>query len=381
MKTIPYGRHFIDANDIKSVSKALKQEKITSGNEIFKFEKKLKSFFGSKFATVCNSGTSALFLAFSSIDLKKKESVVMPAINFVASYNVAKLFGANVFLADVNKNTGQMSPEDVMECCKKYKLKKVKAILTMYNGGYPQNADNFIYLKKKLKCFVIEDACHALGAKYKYKKSFLKIGCCKHADISTFSLHPLKSITTGEGGIVTTNSKFLDQKIKRLRSLGINRNKKKHWQYDVLHNGLNLRLNDFQCALGLSQLKKLNLFLRSRKIIAERYSKELKDLKKILIPNYSINYKSSYHLYIINLKSKNLVIKEKLIKFMLKKKIFLQYHYIPLYKFSIFVDKFIGKNAEQYYKSSVSLPIYYGLKYHEQTKIIKLLKTFFKDYL
>ena len=119
MNFIPYGQHFIDSNDIRSVSKALKQKKITSGDEVVKFEKKLRDFFGSEFATVCNSGTSALFLAFSSINLKKKENIIMPSINFVASYNVAKLFGANVFLADVNKYTGQMSPEDVIACCKK----------------------------------------------------------------------------------------------------------------------------------------------------------------------------------------------------------------------------------------------------------------------
>lgn len=378
---IPYGRHSIDSNDIKSVSKALRQEKITSGDEVLKFEKRLKDFFGSKFTTVCNSGTSALFLAFSSINLKKKENIVMPAINFVASYNVAKLFGANVFLADVNKYTGQMSPEDVIACCKKNKLKKVKVIVTMYNGGYPQDAEKFFILKKKLGCLIIEDACHALGAKYKFKDNLFKIGSCKHADISTFSLHPLKSITTGEGGIVTTNSKFLDRKIKETRSLGISRNYKNHWKYDVLHYGLNLRLNDFQCALGLSQLKKLNLFIKKRKTIADRYSKELKDLSDILVPNYLKNYNSSYHLYIINFKLKNLDLKEKLIKFMLKKKIILQYHYIPLYKFTVFNDKYVGKNAEHYYQSSISLPIYYGLRYHEQTKVIKLLKVFFKKNL
>ena len=270
-----------------------------------------------------------------------------------------------------------MSPENVIACCKKNKLKKVKAILTMYNGGYPQDAEKFFILKKKLSCLIIEDACHALGAKYKFKDNLFKIGSCKHADVSTFSLHPLKSITTGEGGIVTTNSKFLDKKIKKTRSLGISRNYKNHWKYDVLHYGLNLRLNDFQCALGLSQLKKLNLFIKKKKKIADRYSKELKDLSDILVPNYLKNYSSSYHLYIINFKLKNLDLKEKLIKFMLKK-IILQYHYIPLYKFTVFNDKYVGKNAEHYYQSSISLPIYFGLRYHEQTKVIKLLKVFFK---
>ena len=187
MKLIPYGRHFIDHKDVGSVTKVLKREVITSGSEVEKFESKLRNYFKSKFATVCNSGTSALYLAFLAINLKKNDKVVMPAINFVASYNIVKTFGAKVFLADVDKYTGQMSPADVINCCKKYNLKKIKAILTMYHGGYPQNAEKFFSLKKKLKCFIIEDACHALGAKYKYKNSLIKIGSCKHSDISTFS--------------------------------------------------------------------------------------------------------------------------------------------------------------------------------------------------
>ena len=378
MKFIPYGRHFIDSKDIKSVTSALRQEKITSGDQVLKFEKKLENYFKCKFASVCNSGTSALYLAFLAIDLKKNDKIIMPAINFIASYNIAKTFGAKVYLADVNKYTGQMSPEDITYCCKKHNLKKVKAILTMYNGGYPENSEKFIFLKKKLKCFVIEDACHALGAKYKYKKSFNKIGSCKHSDISTFSLHPLKSITTGEGGIVTTNSKNLNDKIKKFRSLGIKRNNNKHWDYDVVYHGFNFRLNDFQSALGISQLKKINLFLKSRKVISQKYSIELKNVKEITVPNYVDEYKSSYHLYIINLKSKNINQKEKLIKYMFKNKIILQYHYIPIYKFKIFRDKYVNRNAEEYYRSSLSLPIYYGLQLKDQNKIIKLIKKFFQ---
>ena len=378
MKFIPYGKQFIDKKDISNVVKVLKKEKITSGDEVKKFETRLTKFFGSKFATVCNSGTSALYLAFLAIDLKKNDKIIMPAINFVASYNIVKTFGAKVFLADVDKLTGQMSPMNVIECCKKYKLKKIKAILTMYNGGYPQNAEKFYILKKKYKCFIVEDACHALGAEYLYKNSRIKIGSCKHSDISTFSLHPLKSITTGEGGIVSTNSKLLDYKLKRIRSLGINRKTNEHWKYDVIFNGFNFRLTDFQCALGISQLKKLNFFLRSRKAIAMKYSNELKKISKIFVPNHESKYKSSYHLYIINFKFKSLKIKDNFIKFMLKNKIILQYHYIPIYKFKVFKDKYLNRFSEHYYQSSISLPIYYGLKKKEQNKVIRLVNKFFK---
>ena len=172
---IPYGNHYIDDGDIKSVSRALRNKKITTGIEVSRFELKIKKYLKCKYSLVCNSGTSAIFLAMQSIGLKKDDNIIMPSINFIASYNVAKIFGANVFLADVDKYTGQMTPNDVENCYKKFSLKKVKALILMYNGGYPQNADKFRIFKKKFKCFIIEDACHALGASYKHNKKYFKI--------------------------------------------------------------------------------------------------------------------------------------------------------------------------------------------------------------
>ena len=162
MKLIPYGKQYIDQDDIRSVSKVLKNEKITSGKEVTNFEKKISQYLKCKFAHVCNSGTSAIFLALKSIDLKKDDIVIMPAINFIASYNVAKFLGAKVFLADVDKFTGQMTPDDVETCCKKFNIKKFKALIAMYHGGSPLNAKKFYKLKKKDKFIFIEDSCHAL---------------------------------------------------------------------------------------------------------------------------------------------------------------------------------------------------------------------------
>ena len=151
MKIIPYGKQYIDKQDIKFVVSALKKTKITTGNSVKNFEKKIKYFLGSKYSICCSSGTSALFIALQSIDLKKKDIIIMPSVNFVASYNAAKILGAKVFLADVDEFTGQMSPKNVLDCCNKFKLKNVKAVITMYNGGYPYNADKFKILKKKTK--------------------------------------------------------------------------------------------------------------------------------------------------------------------------------------------------------------------------------------
>ena len=377
MKMIPYGKQYIDKKDIDQVSKILKKDKITSGNEVERFEKKINNYLNCSYSTTCNSGTSAIFIAMQAIQLKKDDVVIMPSVNFIASYNVTKILGAKIYLADVDKMTGQMSPKNVEDCCKKFNLKKIKAIIIMYNGGYPENAENFVKLKKKYKSFLVEDACHALGAEYKIKKKKFKIGSCKHSDISTFSLHPLKTITTGEGGIVTTNSKYLDDKIKKFRSLGIKKNKDKHWSYDVIYNGLNFRLNDFQCALGISQLKKINLFIALRTKISKKYNNELKNITQILPLNHLNKYKSSHHLYLVNLKKNDLKLKEKLIKYMLKNNIILQFHYIPIYKFKNFYGKYINKNAESYYKSCISLPIYPGLSLKDHNYIISKLKKFF----
>ena len=378
-RLIPYGRQFISEEDIKNVSKILRRDIITSGNEIPKFEDKIQKYLKCKYSTVCNSGTSALFLSLLSIGVKKNDVVIMPSINFVASYNVSKILGAKIYLADVNKFNGQMSPDDVINICQKFKIKKVKALIVMYNGGYPLNSEKFYELKKKYKCYIIEDACHALGAEYKFKKSFFKIGSCKHSDISTFSLHPLKTITSGEGGIVTTNSKILDDKIKKFRSLGIKRSKEKHWDYDVELTGFNFRLTDFQCSLGLNQLKKIKRFLKKRKQIVKKYNLELKKLEQITTPEVYESYYSSNHLYLINLKKYNMKTKENFIKYMKKNRILTQQHYKPVYKFKNFSGKYISRNAEIYYKSTISLPIFYQLSSKEQNYIISKVNSFFKN--
>ena len=377
MKLIPYGRHYIDRSDVRSIHKVLRNDIITGGSKVDEFEKKINSYLKCKYSVACNSGTSALFLAMQSIGLKKNDIVIMPSINFIASYNIAKLFNARIYSADVDSHTGQMTPKNIEECCAKYKLRKVKAIIVMYNGGFPENAQNFYRFKKKLNCFIIEDACHALGAAYKLKNNYHKIGSCKHADISTFSLHPLKTITTAEGGIITTNSNKIFKKLKILRSLGMEKNNNKHWVYDVKSISLNFRLNEIQSALGISQLKKIKSFISKREKIYNIYNKELKNISGLSMPEYSKNYFPSFHLCLALLKRDSLEFKEKFIKFMLKKKIMIQYHYIPIYKFSIFNEKYIGKNAQKYYKNAISLPVYYKLDQKQQYQIISYIKSFF----
>ena len=382
MKIIPYGRQYIDSQDIRLVSKALKEDLITTGRYVKKFENKISKFLEVKYAASCNSGTAALHLALMAIGLEKDDVVIMPAINFIAVYNMARLMNAKVFLADVDPLTGQMTPKTLLDCIKNYKLKKIKAIVTMYLGGYPENVIEFYNIKRKFECYLIEDACHALGAKYLFRKNFYPIGSCKNSDISTFSLHPVKTITTGEGGLITTNNKFFYNRILSLRSHGINKDKNFHWKYDLRESGFNYRLSDANCALGLGQLKKINKFINYRKKIFNFYKIELKKIAKIIIlPSYKIS-KSSYHLFIISINFEKIKSsKDKFLKFLKKNNIICQYHYIPIYKFKLFNKKInlsFYRGAEFYYKNTISLPIFYGLNISFQRTITNKIKFFFK---
>jgi dTDP-4-amino-4,6-dideoxygalactose transaminase len=379
MKIIPYGRQYIDNQDIKFVSKALKKDLITTGSYVKKFENKILKFLKVKYVASCSSGTSALHLALMAINLKKDDVIIMPAINFIAVYNMAKLMNAKIFLADVDPFTGQMTPKTLLECIKKNKLKKIKAIITMYLGGYPENVIEFYNIKKKFNCYLIEDACHALGAKYKFKNEKLHVGSCRHSDIATFSLHPVKTITSGEGGVVTTNSKILAHKILLLRSHGIKRDKKNHWQYDIENAGFNYRLSDVSCALALSQLNKIKRFIDYRDQVYRYYRNKFNKFENLIALNkYNKKNSPSYHLYLLSINFKKIKsTKEKFFRFLKKNKILAQYHYIPIYKFKIYNKKFYYPNAEFYFKNTISLPIFYNYTYRQYSYVVSVINDFF----
>lgn len=375
-RNIDYGSQYIFKKDFGNVLKSLKKEKITSGREVDNFEKNLKNYFKCKFVVSCNSGTSALYLALLSINVKRNDNLILPAINFVAAANIAKILGANIYFCDVDPHTSQITPKLIEDCIKKNKLKKIKAVLTMFNGGYPRDIKKFYSLKKKYNYYLIEDSCHALGASYFDGSKYIKIGSCSHSDISTFSLHPLKTITTGEGGVVTTNNKKLYNQIKLLRSHGIVKKKEKQWYYEVVSSGFNFRLSDINCALGNSQLKKIDFIIKKRKSIYEYYLNEFKNFKRIVnIVLPEINTKPSYHLVIAIINFKDLKIdKEKFLKILNQKKIFCQFHYIPNYKFKNFKQNHSLKGSEMYYKTGISLPIHLKLKKSDIKYVIESIK-------
>lgn len=377
---ITYGKQFIDFKDAKIVNSSLKEELITTGNFVKKFENNLKKKLSSKFVSTCINATAGLHLAFMSINLKKNDVVIMPVINFISAYRIAKMLGAKIFFTDVDPISGQMTPQNLIDCIKKNRLSKIKLILTMYLGGYAENVLEFYKIKKKYNSYIIEDSCHAFGSKYKFKNKLINVGSCKHSDLSVFSFHPVKPITTGEGGAISTNNKKLAAKINLLKNHGIVR-KKNYWDYDINQLGFNYRLSDINCSLGISQIKKLTLFLSKRKNIFNRYIERISkypDYLKVYKSNEKFN---SFHLILLSVNFKKLKYsKDHLFSYLNKKDIFPQYHYKPIYKFSFYKKSknIIYNGAEFFFRNALSLPIYHNLTKKNQDRVIDNLINYIK---
>lgn len=381
MKKISYGSHYLDSKDYILINKVLKSNYLTNGPVTSLFETKLKKYFKTKFCLTVSNATAGLNLAFKAIGLEKNDAVIMPVINFISSYNMAKGLDAKIYLADVDKYSGQMRPMDVENCIRKNNLKNIKCVVSMYLGGAPENTEGFFKLKKKYKFLLIEDACHAFGSISYFNKRYIKIGSNLNSDIAVFSFHPVKAITTGEGGCLTFNNKKFYEKAMLLRNHGIKRSKN-HWDYDVVANGFNYRLSDINCALGITQLNKIELFTKERNKIANEYKNKISKLSKyIILPKYKKKDYNSYHLFILIINFKKLnKNKNHLFDFMKKNGVVCQFHYKPIYKFKILNKVKLNKknfpNAEFYSQNAISIPIFYNLSKKQQNYIFKKLNKF-----
>ena len=298
---------------------------------------------------------------------------------FISSATAGVHCGAKIDLIDIDLDTGNLSVLDLEKKLVFAKKKNClpKILVVVHFAGIPCDMKRIFQLSRKYKFKIIEDASHALGSIY-YNMS---IGNCKYSDICIFSFHPIKSITTFEGGAITTNSKKIYTLSKLLSNHGIvkNSDKNRRWLYDQKLLGFNFRLSDVSCALGISQIKRIKKFIKKRNDIAKFYNKHLKNLP-LKLPNINKNILSSYHLYVISFNENK---RDNFFQFMLKNKIQLQYHYIPLYKHTFFQKHFKFKknnfkNMEYYYKHSVSLPIYFDLKKQDLIKIVRLTKQYLK---
>ena len=378
---IPYGKQIIDNDDIKSVINVMKSDFLTQGPMTPLFEEELKYFCKSEFAVATINATSALHLACLSIGIKKDDLVWTSPISFVASANCVKYCGADIDFVDIDPLTYNMSADSLEQklILAKKKGKLPKAIIPVHLSGQSCDMKRIYNLSKLYGFKIIEDASHAIGGEY-YGKP---IGSCIYSDITVFSFHPVKIITTCEGGACMTNNEELYKKIYDLRSHGIVRNQKDmlnkkqgSWYYEQKVLGFNYRLNDLQAALGINQIKKLKLFVNERHKIAKKYNKLLKNNQNIVTPFQIEEAFSSYHLYIIKVSNNEGYDRNQIFERLREYGYLVNIHYIPIYKHPYYANDFEDDNfpnSEEYYSKAISLPIYPFLKNNEMKKIIDII--------
>ncbi len=373
---IPYSKQEISNDDIRAVTEVLRSDFLTTGPKVLDFETECLQYFNAKFSLSFNSATSALHIACLAMDLNQNDIVWTSSISFVASANCALYCGASIDLVDIDKKTFNISEskleEKLIEAKKKNKLPTV--LIVVHLAGLPCDMAKIKKLSKLYNFKIIEDASHAVGSTYKNST----IGDCKYSDITIFSFHPVKIFTTGEGGMILTNSKDIAKKAELYRSHGITRNKnffKNHdhspWIYEQQVLGYNYRMTDIAAALGISQLKKVKTWNVRRNFLAEKYKLKFKENGGIHYQeNPSNNVYSSYHLFIIQVNQRDRIFKE-----LSKLGIGVNVHYIPIHYHPFYMDLGFKKGdfpiAENYYENAISIPLYPSLSQKDQNFVIK----------
>jgi len=379
---IPYGRQDITEEDIDTVVDVLRSDFLTQGPVVPQFEEAVRLHVGADYAVAVNSATSALHIACLALDLGPGDWLWTSPITFVASANCGLYCGAKIDFIDIDPRTYNISPlaleEKLLVAEKEGKLPKV--LVAVHLCGQSCEMESIHALCQKYNVKIIEDASHAIGGKYKGQY----VGNCRYSDVTVFSFNPVKIITTGEEGMALTNDVSLAEKMILLRSHGITREERLMtnapdgpWYYQQLALGFNYRITDIQAALGASQMRRLNEFVSKRHEIASRYNDKLSHLPVISPFQSKVNY-SAYHLYVIRLELTKINKTHKEVFELLREKgIGVNLHYMPVYKQPYY--EAIGylendfPNANAYYSEAISLPIYPGLSFAEQDKVIEAL--------
>ena len=379
---IPYGRQHLDDNDIKAVLDTLQSDWLTQGPTIPKFENALAAFCGANYSVAVNSATSALHIACLALGVGKSDIVWTSPNSFVASANCALYCGARVDFVDIELHTGNM-------CVKALEDKLIvaessnslpKVVIPVHFAGQPCDMAQIRSLSKRFGFYVVEDASHAVGAKYQSKF----VGSCQFSDICVFSFHPVKIITTMEGGMALTNNLEWADKMRMLRSHGITNNRdmmteESHgpWYYQQVALGFNYRMTDVEAALGLSQLSKLSEFLESRNELAKYYDGLLEQYLGITPLQQSSDRYSSYHLYVVCVESLADERQTEVVASLRENGIFAHVHYIPIHIQPYY--KSLGfkvgdyPNAERYYEQAITLPLYPDLTFEQVEYVVKNL--------
>ena len=378
---LPYSKQDISEEDILSVSKVLKSEFLTQGPIHKEFENAIAEKVESKFCVSFNSATSALHIACLALELEKNDILWTTPTTFVASANCAVYCGAKIDFVDIDSNTGLISIELLeAKLSKASKIGKLpKIIIPVHLAGSSCDMPRIYDLSKKYGFKIIEDASHAIGGMC---NGFM-VGSCKYSDITVFSLHPVKIITSAEGGLATTNSESLSKKMRTLSNHGIVRDKNnfvgenfESWRYEQQLLGFNYRLSDVHAALGISQLQRLDFFIKKRNEIADEYKKELANLPiKFLNPLDFV--KSTYHLFIVQLDTFDKDIHENIFNYLRSKEIGVQLHYLPVHLQPYYLNMGFSKgsfpNSENYAISSFSLPIFTSITNDEIKRVVNEL--------
>ena len=382
MSMITYGKQSIDKNDIESVIEVLEGELITQGPKVKEFESALKKKFGTKYSCVVSSGTAALHLTGLALGWRSDDIIITSPITFLASANAIIYTGSIPDFVDIDPLRYTIDPNKLEDKVKKYlnKGKKIKAVIGIDYAGHPCDWQALREIANKYEFRLVNDNCHALGASYFGNSKY----AIQYADVVIQSYHAVKHITTGEGGSILTNDKSIDAKVRLLKSHGMNKNvnnnEKGLWYYEMHEVGFNYRITDLQCALGISQIKKLDNFVTKRKTIAERYNKSFNHDDRFTTPKIFKNIQHAYHLYPLLIKFDKLKnTKNDFFNKMKRKNIILQVHYIPVHTQPFYKKNFNFKVgdfplAENFYMNEVSIPMYVNLNEKEVNFIIKEIK-------
>jgi len=377
---ISYGRQYIDDDDILAVSEVLRSNNLTQGSCVTDFESALANYCGSKYAVVVSSGTAALHLSYIALGLSDNDEILTSPITFAATTNAALYLNATIKFVDINKDTILMDNDKIESAI----TDRSKIIVPVHFAGLPSDMQSISSIAKKYNVKIVEDAAHAIGARYYNGKM---VGCCDYSDLTVFSFHPVKSITTGEGGAITTNDETLYRKLKLLRSHGIDRDSDYIYEpsspfyHEMKLLGYNYRMTDIQAALGVSQLKKLNRFISRRNLISNYYRISFLDDNNICPLSAPDGRYNAYHLFPMILSDATQ--RDKLVYFLKEHSINTQIHYMPVYLHPYYRDLGYGElslpNAEDYYRRALSIPIYPAMSNDEVRYIADTIKEFFLD--
>lgn len=385
---IPYGKHHIDEKDIEAVVGILRNGLLTQGPAVETFEKAVAEYVGVKYAVAVSSGTAALHLAALAAGVSPRTSVVTSPITFVASANAARYCGADVLFADIDPETINMSPDALREVL--LKNSNIKAIIPVHFAGLPCDMSAIKNLADEAGALVIEDAAHALGATYPNGK---RVGCCENSLMTIFSFHPVKAIAAGEGGMITTNDEATYRKLIRSRSHGINKlddplhfeaeaftdGEQNPWYYEMQELGFHYRITDIQCALALSQFKKLDSFINRRNELVKNYDLAFSKTKSCHPAQTIGRDQSGHHLYVLRINFKQVALtRGQVMKKLREYGVGSQVHYIPVpsqpyYRQLGFRPEDYPK-AQMYYEQALSIPLFFGLIDDQQNQVIQAIK-------